>query len=199
MPTPWDPARATPHPHPQCRRGNQASRASGATTRSPAAPARAASSEAGPPQGPRSPPSPRGTFHELGPQRPGLLLWAVRLPPEEGNHLGREAQHGLGAQPQRHSLRSPHAARRSCRQWAAALAPALPGAWPIGLRRLRPAGGAQPMGVLHAESGGRLRPLVRPVGVTSRLCWWAGPGAGWPGFVQASWVGVLASFWARAG
>lgn len=25
----WDPARATPHPHPQCRRGNQASRAPG--------------------------------------------------------------------------------------------------------------------------------------------------------------------------
>lgn len=69
-------------------------RSSAAPTRLPAAPARAAPSEAGPPQGPRGPPSPRGTFRELGPQRPGLLLWAVRLPPEEGHHLGREAQHG---------------------------------------------------------------------------------------------------------
>lgn len=59
-----------------------------------------------PPRPPRAPagghglqrgPAPRGTFRELGPRRPGLLVGAVRPPPEERHQLGRESQHGAAA------------------------------------------------------------------------------------------------------
>lgn len=51
------------------------------------------------PRGAQDPgPPTRGTFRELGPQLPGLLLLgAIRPPPEEGHQLGREAQHGPDA------------------------------------------------------------------------------------------------------